>query len=237
MGNTGHSEYYCPMKCEGDKVYNQPGNCPVCNMHLVSIDGDNNNHEHHHHGDHKHVHNHETHNHGEQSHKHTHHSHFDSGGKYYCPMLCEGDKMYEEPGDCTVCGMHLKKEKAKPVPGSTQTTYTCPMHPEIKQDHPGICPKCGMYLVPEKAEETSEEEKAYKKMAKRFLVALALSTPVFIIAMSEFIPFLNLYEIATRKCGDGLNLYWLHRLYFIQVWTFSNADMPLLGDGLQICGH
>jgi len=30
------------------------------------------------------------------------------------------------------------------------TTYTCPMHPEIKQDHPGKCPKCGgMELVPE----------------------------------------------------------------------------------------
>ena len=30
------------------------------------------------------------------------------------------------------------------------TTYTCPMHPEIKQDNPGTCPKCGMALVPEK---------------------------------------------------------------------------------------
>lgn len=26
-------------------------------------------------------------------------------------------------------------------------TYTCPMHPEIRQDHPGACPKCGMALV------------------------------------------------------------------------------------------
>src|SRR5262245_53070254 len=27
-------------------------------------------------------------------------------------------------------------------------TYTCPMHPEIRQDHPGACPKCGMGLEP-----------------------------------------------------------------------------------------
>ena len=26
--------------------------------------------------------------------------------------------------------------------------YTCPMHPEIVQDHPGSCPKCGMALEP-----------------------------------------------------------------------------------------
>src|SRR5947209_7824128 len=26
--------------------------------------------------------------------------------------------------------------------------YTCPMDPEIRQDHPGACPKCGMALAP-----------------------------------------------------------------------------------------
>ena len=29
------------------------------------------------------------------------------------------------------------------------TFYTCPMHPEIHQDHPGNCPKCGMTLEKE----------------------------------------------------------------------------------------
>ena len=37
----GHSHtkdgYQCPMKCEGDKVYEEPGNCPVCNMKLVPL--------------------------------------------------------------------------------------------------------------------------------------------------------------------------------------------------------
>ena len=27
--------------------------------------------------------------------------------------------------------------------------YTCPMHPEVRQDQPGHCPKCQMNLVPE----------------------------------------------------------------------------------------
>lgn len=30
-------QYYCPMHCEGDKTYDQPGNCPVCGMHLVEL--------------------------------------------------------------------------------------------------------------------------------------------------------------------------------------------------------
>jgi len=220
MENTAHSKYYCPMKCEGDKVYDKPGNCPVCNMHLVPVGDDGHNHEHHHHGEHKHEHNHEPHNHGGQSHEHKHHSHSDSGGKYYCPMRCEGDKMYDKPGDCPVCGMHLKKEESKPVPGSAKKIYTCPMHPEVKQDHPGSCPKCGMDLVPEKAEETSEEEKAYKKMAKRFWVALALSIPVFVIAMSEFIPFLNLDGIATRKVWGWVEFILATPVIFYSSWDF-----------------
>jgi len=28
-------------------------------------------------------------------------------GKYYCPMQCEGDKIYDDAGDCPVCGMDL----------------------------------------------------------------------------------------------------------------------------------
>ena len=31
----------------------------------------------------------------------------------------------------------------------TGAMYTCPMHPEVRQDRPGACPKCGMALEPE----------------------------------------------------------------------------------------
>jgi Cu+-exporting ATPase len=34
------------------------------------------------------------------------------------------------------------------TPAPAGTTYTCPMDPEIRQDHPGSCPKCGMALKP-----------------------------------------------------------------------------------------
>ncbi len=41
-GNPDHDitapKYYCPMHCEGDKMYDAPGNCPVCGMKLVPTD-------------------------------------------------------------------------------------------------------------------------------------------------------------------------------------------------------
>ena len=33
--NNGNGVYYCPMHCEGDKTYENPGDCPVCGMDLV----------------------------------------------------------------------------------------------------------------------------------------------------------------------------------------------------------
>ncbi|MFL6202232.1 MAG: heavy metal-binding domain-containing protein, partial [Thermoanaerobaculia bacterium] len=33
-------------------------------------------------------------------------------------------------------------------PATGATVYTCPMHPEVRQDRPGFCPKCGMALEP-----------------------------------------------------------------------------------------
>ncbi len=41
------------------------------------------------------------------------------------------------------------EHKEKPVAGSDKPElYTCPMHPDVQQDHPGDCPKCGMALEP-----------------------------------------------------------------------------------------
>ncbi|MBO6795460.1 MAG: cadmium-translocating P-type ATPase [Balneolaceae bacterium] len=44
-------------------------------------------------------------------------------GKYYCPMRCEGDKMYDEPGDCPVCGMDLVPEVSDNLEESEQANY------------------------------------------------------------------------------------------------------------------
>ncbi|HUX95805.1 MAG TPA: copper-translocating P-type ATPase [Bacteroidales bacterium] len=146
---------------------------------------------------------------------------YGSSVKYYCPMKCEGDKTYPEAGECPVCGMHLKKVDDISKGRSKKVTgYTCPMHPEIRSDKPGSCPKCGMTLVPEKGAETSEEDESYKEMVKKFRIALALSIPVFIIAMSDVISFIHLESIASKKVWSWIEFFLATPVVFYSGWVF-----------------
>jgi Cu+-exporting ATPase len=72
---------------------------------------------------------------------------------------------------------YIKEEKA--------TKYTCPMHPEIVQDHAGSCPKCGMALEPVVAKAVEEKNEELIDMSRRFWISTALSIPVFALAMSS----------------------------------------------------
>jgi len=67
-------------------------------------------------------------------------------------------------------------------PDST-TVYTCPMHPEIRQQGPGVCPKCGMALEPVvSAKEEKNDE--YIDMRRRFIISVLLALPLFVLAMT-----------------------------------------------------
>ncbi len=138
-------------------------------------------------------------------------------GVYYCPMHCEGDKTYDKPGDCPVCGMDLVAQ-ASTKPTSSEE-YTCPMHPEVVQDGPGACPKCGMDLVP-KNPEASAEEKTYKKLSKKLWIAAAFTVPIFLIAMSEMVPNNPLYQLMELKYWNWVQFTLSLPVVFYATWMF-----------------
>lgn len=162
-------KFYCPMFCEGDKVYDEKGDCPVCHMHLEEITQDLLN------GQKTHVHSNQHHN----SAQHPSPPKVEQAGKYYCPMYCEGDKVYDSNVGCPVCGMDLVKYPEK----KKKTQYTCPMHPEIVQDEPGNCPICGMDLVKMPEKNDDSEDETYNILKKKFWISLAFTLPVFILSM------------------------------------------------------
>ena len=69
--------------------------------------------------------------------------------------------------------------------------YTCPMHPEVQQDHPGNCPKCGMTLELKTASAAEEDNHELNDMTRRLGIGGALALPVFLLAMAHLIPSLG----------------------------------------------
>ncbi len=108
-----------------------------------------------------------------------------SQAKYICPM-CPGVES-EVPGACPVCGMALERNLAVPDTNAVKTVYTCPMHPEIEQDHAGNCPICGMSLEAKTVSVEPAEDPELVSMRRRFLIALDLTIPVFVLAMGPMI--------------------------------------------------
>src|SRR5438309_1795853 len=67
--------------------------------------------------------------------------------------------------------------------------YTCPMHPQIEEDHPGNCPICGMTLEPKTQIAGNEEENAeLRDMTRRFWIGAVLALPVFVLGMAHVFP-------------------------------------------------
>jgi len=166
-----NTNYICPMKCEGTKVYDKPGDCPVCNMHLVPVDGNI---------------------------KHNEHLH-----------------KAANPAHAVETPPNKQVSFAKGT-----TVFTCPMHPEIKRNKPGSCPICGMDLVPEMPQDSSEEETAYRKMAKKFWIAVVLTVPIFIIAMSDFFHSQQIESLVSKKVLGWIELVLASPIIFYCGWDF-----------------
>ena len=116
---------------------------------------------------------------------------------YFCPMECEGEKLYFKQGKCPICGMYLApieereeiREKAKNTENQKVNLdkigeFYCPMFCEGDKTYPKNtgCPVCGMDLV-QIVVEGQEDNSTYIDLRKKFYIALAFTIPVFILAM------------------------------------------------------
>ncbi len=67
---------------------------------------------------------------------------------------------------------------------------------------------------------TSDEDKAYQKMKKKFWIAVALSIPVFVIAMSDVFGFLHLDSLAPKKVLGWVEFALATPVVFYSSWDF-----------------
>lgn len=135
---------------------------------------------------------------------------------YFCSSGCKS-KFNDDP-DKYLSG---KSEKSQPVaPG---TMFTCPMHPEIRQQGSGDCPICGMALEPEEVSLDDGPSEELTDMTRRFWIGLALALPVFVLEMGGH--FFGIEQIMSAQISNWIQLVlatpvvvWCGAPFFVRGW-------------------
>ena len=133
---------------------------------------------------------------------------------YFCGAKCKA-KFAADPA------MFLLPPAAPGPEAPAGTVYTCPMHPEVRQDRPGDCPKCGMSLepllpVPEMEEARSPELVNFQR---RFWWTLPLTVVVTVLAM--FGHRLGWFEMALQS--------WIELLLTLPIVLWAGAPFFVRG--------
>ena len=110
-----------------------------------------------------------------------HHAKHEDRLYYFCSAKCQS-KFVAEPARYAQGSAAVAPAEAAAQPAGA--IYTCPMHPEIRQDHPGNCPKCGMTLEPVIPELNDQENPELVDFNRRFWWTLPFSVTVMVLAMA-----------------------------------------------------
>ncbi len=139
------------------------------------------------------------------------------GGRpyYFCSAGCRA-KFIADP-ERYLLGI----ASAEPVPEGA--TYTCPMHPEVRQAGPGFCPICGMALEPVIVSAEEQPNAELDDMTRRFWVGLVLSLPVLALEMGGHL--IGLDQVIGSQSSNWLQLLlatpvvlWAGWPFFVRGW-------------------
>ncbi|MEC7297899.1 MAG: YHS domain-containing protein, partial [Pseudomonadota bacterium] len=135
---------------------------------------------------------------------------------YFCSSGCQ-TKFDAAPED-------YLGDRPAPEPMPEGTMYTCPMDPEIVQDHPGDCPICGMALEPMTPTLDSGPHPEFVDFKRRLWLTAPLALAVFVLEMGAHLglPFAD--WIGHRAFGWvqfalATPVVWLCRIFFKRAWN------------------
>jgi len=131
---------------------------------------------------------------------------------YFCSANCR-QKFLADPARY----LNPQPEPASARPG---VIYTCPMHPQIRQNGPGNCPICGMALEPLTAGQESGPGAELIDMTRRFRIAALLSIPVVALEMGAHFSGLNLHHYASPGLSQWLQFILASPVVLWAGWPF-----------------
>lgn len=113
---------------------------------------------------------------------------------------------------------YLSKAEAEAAPVPEGTIYTCPMHPEVRQEGPGSCPICGMALEPELVTAETQPNPELADMSRRLWIGAALAIPVFVLEMGGHV--FGLHHLIGATTSNWLQLFLATPVVLWAGWPF-----------------
>ncbi|HCC82223.1 MAG TPA: haloacid dehalogenase, partial [Methylophaga sp.] len=118
---------------------------------------------------------------------------------------------------------YLGGQQHQESPATPGMIYTCPMHPEIRQQGPGDCPICGMALEPEQVNLDDGPSEELTDMTRRFWIGLIMALPVLILEMGSHI--IGLDRLIAPQLSNWIQLVlatpvvaWCGWPFFVRGW-------------------
>src|SRR5262249_3447799 len=120
----------------------------------------------------------------------------------------------------------LSRSDRSPQTSHAGATYTCPMHPQIRQMQPGSCPICGMALELVTSAEDTGPSPELLNMSRRFLIGGALALPGGIVGMSARLSGLDFHPFVSPGLSIWIQLLlatpvvlWAGWPFFVRGWA------------------
>jgi Cu+-exporting ATPase len=124
------------------------------------------------------------------------------------------------------------------------TIYTCPMHPQIEQDHPGDCPICGMRLEPKTGvDKELDADGETRSLAFKFWSSLIFTIPLLVLTLGKMVPSLTVDRWIPAEMNHWIQLvlatvivFWCGGIFFARAWrSIANRSLnmfTLIGVGV-----
>ncbi|MGV8928394.1 MAG: heavy metal translocating P-type ATPase [Brevundimonas sp.] len=145
-----------------------------------------------------------------------HRANHDDQDYFFCSAGCR-TKFVADP-------QQYLSPRVEAAPDITGAIYTCPMHPEIRQEGPGSCPICGMALEPETVTAEAPPNHELTDFTRRFWVGLVLTLPVFALEMGGHLT--NLHMLIPGQMSNWIQfalatpvVLWCGLPFFQRGWT------------------
>ncbi|CAO3414109.1 heavy metal translocating P-type ATPase [Azospirillum doebereinerae] len=135
--------------------------------------------------------------------------HAEHGGRtfHFCSARCHDTFVAAPAPYLKPAAKPAEPEPAGQVLPPKGVIYTCPMHPQIRQEGPGNCPICGMALEPVTAGMEGGPNPELVDMTRRFWIGTVLTVPLILLELGAHLPGLGLHALISPQMSLWLQVF------------------------------